>query len=82
MVGARGPTQRVCSVCELLQLGAKESTAVDAGAPLSGAACVFGSTGLCCDPMTGLVERAGGPVALVQAGLSDRRQRWDSPFLV
>lgn len=32
--------------------------------------------------MRGLMERAGCPVALVEAGLAHWRQRWDPPLLV
>lgn len=81
-VGGADPTQRVGPVCKLFQLGAEESAAVDAGASLSGDLGVICQDARQRRSVAGLVEEAGGPVPLVQAGLAYRWQRWDSPLLV
>lgn len=82
-VGGVDAAQGVGSVRQLLQLGAEQPAAVDAGASLPAgrhptAAVIHRRR----DPEAGQMQGAGCPVPLVQAGLPDRGKRRDGPLLV
>lgn len=88
--GRVDPAQGVGSVGQLLQLGAEQPAAVDAGAPLparrqraaSGPPHLVGERAQGREAEAGQVQGAGRPVALVQAGLPDGGERRDGPPLV
>lgn len=82
-VGAVDAAQGVGSVRQLLQLGAEQPAAVDAGASLPAGRPSAAALVHCCRyPDAGQMQGTDGPVPLVQAGLPDGGKRRDGPLLV